>query len=241
MKNHRFLLIVLLLALFLVAFSAAVERPTYTVHRTEVPVTVDGRVDDAAWQKAELIDGFADNTSGKVHPSVTKAWVLYDDTFLYFGFHCEDGNVWATYRNRDEHLWTEEVFEVFLQADPEQPSYIELEVNPLNTMLDIYLLDIRKPLKYESWNSADLKWAVNVDGTVDGEPGDRGWSCEIALPLDDVATAPNIPPKVGDTWRMNLYRVEKKPVPLGLAWAPTLKRDFHVPEMFGDIVFGKAR
>jgi hypothetical protein len=192
-----------------------------------------------AWKSAQLIEQFVDNFTGEVRAPETKARILYDDRFLYFAFECEDDNLWATFRNRDEHLWTEEVVEVFLQADPNHPNYIEIEVNPLNTMLDIYLLDIRKPLKYESWNSADLKWAVALDGTVDGKPGDRGWSCEIALPLDDVVTAPNIPPRPGDRWRMNLYRVEQKPEPQGLAWAPTLKHDFHVPERFGEIIFAE--
>jgi hypothetical protein len=140
-------------------------------------------------------------------------------------------------RRRDEHLWHEEVVEVFLQADTRVPNYIELEVNPLGTLLDIYLLDRRKNLPYESWNSAGLRWAVRVDGSVDGRPGDRGWSCEIALPLEDVATAPHLPPRPGDRWRMNLYRVESRPEALGLAWSPTMEGDFHVPSMFGEITF----
>jgi len=109
-----------------------------------------------------------------------------------------DDNIWATMRRRDEHLWEEEVVEVFLQADPQQKSYIELEVNPLGAMLDIYMLDIRKPLHYESWNSEKLKWAVEVNGTVDGKGGDREWTCEIAFPLEDAVTAPHLPPRAGD-------------------------------------------
>jgi hypothetical protein len=140
-------------------------------------------------------------------------------------------------KQRDQHLWEEEVVEVFLQADPTQPSYIELEVNPLGTMLDIFLLDIRKPLHYESWNSEKLQWAVQVDGTVDGKGGDKEWTCEIALPLEDVIPAPHIPPQAGDRWRLNLYRIEKKPTPALLAWSPTLTNNFHVPKMFGEIVF----
>lgn len=230
----------------LLLFSAVIvgqeqDRPSYTVYRASSEVKVDGRPDEPVWRDAQLIEHFVDNFTGEVKPPETKARVLYDDRFIYFAFECKDQNLWATFRNRDEHLWTEEVVEVFLQADPNHPNYIELEVNPLNTMLDIYLLDIRKPIKYESWNSAELKWAVAVDGTVDGEPGDRGWSCEIALPLDDVVTAPNIPPNNGDRWRMNLYRVERKPERQSLSWSPTLKRDFHVPERFGDIIFAPKR
>ena len=131
------------------------------------------------------------------------------------------------------------MLEVRLQADPAHPSYIELEVNPLGAMLDIFLIDVRKPIPYASWNSSGLRWAVHVNGTADGRPGDVGWSCEIALPLEDVVTAPNLPPLPGDRWRANLYRVEKKPSPASLAWSPTLVRDFHRPERFGDLVFSE--
>ena len=140
-------------------------------------------------------------------------------------------------RRRDGHLWHEEVVEVFLQADPAKPSYIELEVNPLGTMLDIYMLAARKPLHYESWNSEKLRWAVRVDGTVDGRGGDREWTCEIALPMEDVVTAPHNPPLPGDRWRMNLYRGEHYPTAAGLAWSPTLQDDFHIPQRFGELVF----
>lgn len=213
--------------------------PVYQVGRTAGPIKVDGKLDEAAWRKASLVGDFVNNVDGSVSVYKTEARVLYDDNYLYFAFRSVDDNVWSTMRRRDEHLWDEEVVEVFLQADPSQPSYIELEVNPLGTMLDIYLLGIRKPLPYESWNSKGLRWAVQVDGTVDGKPGDRGWTCEIALPIADVVTAPHLPPQPGDRWRMNLYRMEQRPKPALLAWSPTLKDDFHVPARFGEIVFGR--
>jgi hypothetical protein len=103
-------------------------------------------------------------------------------------------------------------------------------------MLDIYLLDVRKPLHYESWNSQKLKWGVQVFGTVDRRNGDKEWTCEIALPLEDIVTAKNLPPQAGDRWRLNLYRVEQVPRPVLLAWSPTLKDDFHLPGKFGEIV-----
>jgi hypothetical protein len=176
------------------------------------------------------------NRDGSPSPLVTEARILYDDKFIYIASRFVDENIWSTFKKRDEHLWTEEVVEVFIQPDPARRNYIELEVNPLGTMIDIYLLDIRKPLHYESWNSEKLQWAVHVDGTVDGEPGDKEWTCEMAMPLEDIVTAPNTPPKPGDRWRLNMYRVEKRPASAGLAWAPTVK-DFHRPDLFGEVVF----
>ncbi len=219
------------------AASQQSQKPVYEALKTASAIQVDGRLDEPVWAAVPAVGPFRDNRSGTPSTLETDARITYDDTFVYFAFRCVDTNVWATRAKRDMHLWEEEVVEVFVQANPSHPSYIELEVNPLGAMLDIFLIDIRKPIPYESWNSARLKWAVQVDGTVDGKPGDKGWTCEIALPLEDVITAPNLPPKPGDRWRLNLYRVESKPDKAGLAWSPTGRGDFHVPSMFGELVF----
>ncbi|NWG12527.1 MAG: carbohydrate-binding family 9-like protein [Acidobacteria bacterium] len=231
-------IVVALVCVMLCSCSAtAQELPTYTVLKTRSPIRVDGRLDDPAWTVAPPVGSFVNNVDGSPSSLQTEARILYDDRFLYFAFKLADSNVWSTFRGRDEHLWTEEVVEVFLRADPETRSYIELEVNPLGTLIDIYLVDVRKPLPYATWNSAKIDWAVQVDGTVDGLEGDSGWTCELALPLEDVVPAPNIPPKPGDRWRLSLYRVERKPERASLAWSPTMKPDFHVPDRFGVIIF----
>jgi hypothetical protein len=226
--------------LFWISVGGSAQAPrqsAYNVLRASSGINVDGKLDDAPWRAAPDVGDFVVNRDGSPSQLKTQAKVLYDDSFLYFAFRCTDQNIWSTMKKRDQRLWEEEVVEVFLKADPNQTSYIELEVNPLGTMIDIFLLDVRKPLRFESWNSEKLKWAVQVDGTVDGKEGDKEWTCEIALPMDDIIPAPNRPPKPGDRWRLNLYRVEKLPVRALLAWIPTLKDDFHRPEMFGVIVF----
>ena len=231
------LLFIALCVTFITTSAQSRVLPVYEVSRTSTPVQVDGKLDDAVWNKVAPLGDFRQNLDGLASVAKTEARMLYDDDFLYVSFRCPDKNIWATMKVRDQHLWLEEVVEVFVQADPHKGSYIELEVNPLGTMLDIYLLDIRKPLHYESWNSQRLKWGIQLFGTVDGKDGDREWTCEIALPIEDVVTAPNLPPRVGDRWRLNLYRVEQRPTPASLAWSPTFQEDFHVPAMFGEIIF----
>jgi Carbohydrate-binding family 9 len=221
--------------------AVARQPPTYEVARVTSQLKIDGELSESAWAEITPITDFVNNRDGSRSTISTEARLLYDDKFVYFAFRAIDKNIWATMKRRDEHLWLEEVVEVFLQANPEIPNYIELEVNPLGTMLDIYLLDTRKPLHYESWNSEKLRWAVRVAGTVDGKDGDREWSCEIALPLEDIATATHRPPQPGDRWRMNLYRVERLPQVAELAWSPTLQDDFHVLGRLGEIVFTERR
>ena len=239
-KTLNYILTFLVVALVIVpgrSTSRAQELPRYEVARVTSPLTIDGQLTERAWKEAAEVGPFVNNRDGKQSKLSTQARVLYDDNYLYFAFRAVDKNIWATMKKRDEHLWLEEVVEVFLQPNAKIPNYIELEVNPLGTMLDIYLLDTRKPLHYESWNSEKLRWAVHVDGTVDGKDGDREWTCEIALPLEDAVTAVNLPPKPGDRWRMNLYRVERRPEEAEVAWSPTLQDDFHVLSRLGEITF----
>jgi len=227
-----------LVAFFLFTIAAfAADRPVYEAYKTSSPITIDGLIDEAVWEQAPPVGAFLNSRDGTASPLKTEGRILYDDEFLYFAFKLDDENIWSTYTKRDEHLWLEEVIEVYLVPNRDNPNYIELEVNPLGTMIDIYLLDIRKPLLYESWNSSRLEWAVKVDGTVDGEPGDKSWTCEIKFPFADAVTAPNIPPQPGDSWGMNLYRIDNKPQKAGLAWSPIMKGDFHTPSMFGTLVF----
>jgi hypothetical protein len=235
MKTKLLFVLAMLSAIFVTASAQRPDVPLYEVSRTATPVKVDGKLDDMVWTKVIPLN-LRNNLDGSPGAK-TEAKLLYDADFLYVSFRSTDTNIWATLKRRDEHLWDEEVVELFVQADPHQTSYIELEVNPLGTMLDIFMLDIRKPLHYESWNSQRLRWGVELFGTVDGKDGDREWTCEIALPMEDVVTARNLPPQAGDRWRVNLYRVEKLPVPALLAWSPTFKDDFHIPERFGEIIF----
>ncbi len=237
LKSH-FVLFPAIVSLFALAVFAA-DKPVYEVNKTSSPINIDGVINEAVWAQAQPVGPFLNSRDGSESALKTEGRMLYDDNFLYFAFKLEDSNIWATMRNRDDHLWLEEVIEVYLVPDLNGPNYIELEVNPLGSMIDIYLLDIRKPIPYKSWNSSELEWAVSVDGTIDGEPGDSGWQCEIKFPLSDAVTAPNLPPKPGDQWGMNLYRIDNKPERAGLAWSPIMKGDFHTPSMFGTLVFSE--
>lgn len=235
----RFVLLPVLLLSMITLMAQGGERPTYSVFKSAESLKIDGVLNELAWSAAPEIGEFKDNSSGEPAPVRTLAKVLWDVDFLYFAFRSWDENITATLDQRDDHLWTEEVVEVFIKPDENHPNYLEFEVNPLGAMIDIYLIDIRKAIPYKSYNAAGLEWAIQVDGTVDGEPGDKSWTCEMAIPIAEFVTAANLPPKAGDRWKANLYRVDQLPRRAGWAWSPTLKADFHVPAMFGELVFSE--
>ncbi len=207
-------------------------------------ITVDGRLDEPVWQRTPAFRlQKVINTDGPPNQP-TDVRVCWDNDYLYVAFSCKDSDVWATMKNRDEHLWEEEVVEVFVDPDGDGRNYKEFEVNPLGTVVD---LNIPRPHHGDlaaalAWDCRGWKTAVRVDGTVNKrDDTDRGWVCEMAIPLADIAP-PRPKPKPGDTWRVNLYRIDRpnKTDPKAdvqfSAWSP-VQRGYHEPERFGFLTF----
>jgi hypothetical protein len=202
---------------------------------------IDGLLDEPDWSAATPMNLVLTDTAATPKYSTTVC-VLWDDTYLYVGFDCVDPDVWATIDKRDGELWDEEVVEVFVDDDCDGRTYLEYEINPLNALVDLYVVNRtgeRDQIRYMiDWNSTGLKHAVSVDG----DPRQRGtrdrrWTAEWAIPFADFATARNLPPRNGDVWRINFYRIERSDRDEYSAWSPTGAINFHVPARFGAMVF----
>jgi hypothetical protein len=186
----------------------------YPVSRASGPIAIDGQLDEFSWQSAEQVDSFErilNDYDRVLHP--TRAKMLWDDENFYFAFACKDPDIWAIYTEEDDPMWSEEVVEVFIDPDGDAENYLELEVNPLNAVVDLLIYAL-KPDWHSSkdWDIADLQTAVQVQGTVnDSISQDIGWTVEIAIPwaamVDSVGGGGK--PEIGDTWRLNLYRIER--------------------------------
>lgn len=144
-------------------------------------------------------------------------------------FHCTDGHIAATLTARDAPLWQEEVVEVFLDPVGDHAVYFEIELNPLNAVLDLVLRRNRSGyVKDLAWDCEGLRTAVRRNRD--------GWTAELAIPFRSLVAAA---PAAGDRWRANFLRIDRPPgVPRELsAWSPTGRANFHVPERFGVIEF----
>jgi hypothetical protein len=225
-----------------------VEIPVYPVYRAESQVKVDGRLDDPAWQRAPVIE-LKDCTTGKPPRYKTQARLLYDDQWLYVGFHCQDQDIWGTMAGHDEPIYDEEVVEIFIDPAGSLCTYYEFEVSPLNTGFDALVLNNAvltgsqgrgdKFQGFTDWNPRGFRHAVYVQGKLNAHDGKAEfWECEMALSFDELFLSGNVPPKPGDQWRVNLYRIDIEGGRLEeTAFSPTGLADFHVPSRFGKIVF----
>jgi hypothetical protein len=232
----------------------------YVCSRATGPVTVDGRLDDPAWQAAPWTDDFVD-IEGDKKPKPrfrTRAKMLWDDRCFYIAAELEEPHVWATLTQHDSVIFHDNDFELFLDPDGDGHLYGELELNALNTTWDLLL---PKPYKdggpaINGWEIAGLRTAVHVRGTLnDPRDTDAGWTIEIAIPwpaLKEIAGT-DAPPKDGDRWRVNFSRVEWKhevadgkyrKVPRtpedNWVWSPQGVIDMHRPETWGVVQFSAA-
>jgi hypothetical protein len=154
--------------------------PEAHARRTTTPPKLDGVLDDAAWQGAAPLT-LVDSLDGRPAPFRTTARLAWDDEALYVAFDCEDPDVWGTFSKRDEPLYTEEVVEIFLDADADGRTYDEIEVSPHNVAFDAYFPARRQGMDL-SWDSG-LRSAVKVSGTLDDVSSrDRGWTVEMRIP-----------------------------------------------------------
>ena len=131
---------------------------------------------------------------------------------------------------------------MFIDADGDGKTYVELQVNPKGATFDSYLPTYRQ--NQNDWDSG-MKVGVNVDGTLDKrDDEDKGWTVEMAIPLEAARgkekEMKNVPPKVGTEWRVNFFRMDQpngRPQS-GTGWSPPMVGDFHALDKFGVLVFG---
>jgi len=237
--------------------------PHYICYRAPAPLVIDGRLNDPAWQKAAWTEDFTD-IEGSLKPRPrfrTRAKMLWDSTYLYIGAELEEPDIWATLTARDSIIFQDNDFEVFIDTRGDTHTYYELEMNALGTEWDLLLV---RPYRdggpaIHAWDIQGLTTRVSVDGTLDN-PGDKdkGWTVEIAMPLDILKEAVDgkKPPAAGDQWRLNFSRVEYrvevrdgkytkvkdpqtgKPLPENnWTWAPQGVINIHYPEMWGHVQF----
>ena len=187
----------------------------YAVERAQTPVVIDGELDEFSWEKSNQInnlDRILNDYAQVDFP--TRAKMLWDDEYFYFAFACQDADMWSISAAEDDHLWGEEVVEIFIDPDGDGKNYLELEVSPSNVIVDLLIYSVSPEWRSSiDWDIAGLKTAVQVHGTVnDSLQLDRGWTAEIAIPwaaMADSVTGGS-KPATGDIWRLNLYRIERK-------------------------------
>ena len=197
-----------------ISTAVAVQIPPpaghFTCQRASSPVVIDGRADEAAWQRVDPITDFRLWRTYEPPTETTSVKLCYDDTCLYALFECADPDVFALYDQRDARLWESDVVELFFQPNPADPTYYEFEFAPNNTVFDARMLNTGSGgfRRWAAWNCG-VRTAAAVRGTIN-DPADRdvGYTIEVAIPLEAFGDGAAVKPLEGRTWKFAAVRVD---------------------------------
>ena len=163
----------------------------YEAHWTSTPPVIDGQLDDAVWQDAQLIDEFfVYQSGGDPAAADTSARILWDDDWLYVGFEMSDVDIRSSCGlmnecGHDARLFRGDVIELFIRESTSSPRYHEFEWSPHAEEYDARFDDVRFGAPGTDWDPSGMISAATVLGTAD-QPGDADelWTVEVAIPLD---------------------------------------------------------
>lgn len=230
--------------------------PSYTCHHIDSSIKIDGKLDEAVWKSASWSSSFVDIEGGvKSKPKYdTRFKMVWDNEALYIAAKLIEPNIWSTVSKRDEVIYWDNDFEVFIDPNGNGKCYFEYEMNAQNTPWDLLLT---KPY-YQGGtylNGFDIKGlqnAVHIQGTLnDPSDIDEYWTVEIRIPFKSL----NVSINKKSIWRMNFSRVEWLKIDVkdgkyvkqpgtetsgneeNWVWAPTGVVDIHRPSLWGFVYF----
>lgn len=118
--------------------------PAIEVATPSVPsagIAIDGRIDDDAWTKAALLDGFTQfrPVEGSAASQRSEVLVLVDSDAIYFAIRAFDdtpGQIRATLSERDSYTFTDDYVRLILDTFDDQRRAYVFTVNPLGVQHD---------------------------------------------------------------------------------------------------------
>jgi len=223
MQNH-ILAVLLTLSIAVAAFPGRTD--TITPGRAAAgDITLDGKLDEPAWQQAQLSSPFVSlkTTEGKEGPAKTQFRLLTEPQALVFGVRCDEpmmDKLSDAPLPHDGPVWERDCVEIFFDPTGKGFDYYQLMIGAGNTRFDAYYIEggnTNQP--YNSiYESAIFK-------------GADFWSVEVRIPLSalDYTTSDQF----ADAWLMNVAR-ERHPVMELTTWTP-LRRGFHEIQNFSRV------
>ncbi len=201
---------------------AASAQPLTTAVRTDGAITLDGTLDESAWNGAIAASDFRILETDDVPARPSTFRLLYDSEALYLGLKCPwpAGSLQALPEPRatshDAGAYGDEALEFYLRPKPDE-QYWHLVFNVAGVRYDARGMDK----------------AVNPDWQVATQSGPEGWSAEARIPFASLGLSE--PPADGARWTMNAARNDRLNRQYS-TWSH-LQRGFHEPGNFGTLVF----
>lgn len=232
----------------------------YVAYRAVDEIFIDGKLNETSWKNADWTEKFVHILFEPYrNPHLaTRAKVIWDDEFLYFGGELEEPNIIADITENDAVIYRDNDFEIFLDVDDDTRNYVEIEFNALGTLWDLFFGEKGSiPMGFPRDNSPPfdvhgIKLAVRVDGSINyPEDIDEGWTFECAIPWLSLqphcvtgrqlaqrgtcirTTFSRVQGNIAPGWRITDFkRVEG----VDWLWSPALIYSAHNKECYGKVL-----
>ena len=214
--------------------------PRYEIKRAATPITVDGKLDDAAWATASApatLSFFWESQTGAKQN--TRAKMLWDDQALYLGFDADDADINGVLTERDSAVFNDDAMELFINPNPKQEVvYYGFEMNVRGALYDY--LNYNERTFFKRYDATNVKIATSVRGTLNVRTDtDEGWSLEVSIPWANFEELSRRP-AVGAIWKANINRWDGvQPARRMSEWSDPMQRTAwpHGAARFGELVF----
>ncbi|MBI4465126.1 MAG: carbohydrate binding family 9 domain-containing protein [Acidobacteria bacterium] len=145
---------------------------------TESPITIDGELNEPAWQRAQPATDFIQRDPSEGEPSSerTEVRILYDADNLYIGVYCYDRTperITVRDIGRDFLGYQQDVFGILLDTFNDDRSGFSMATTPRGGQADVQILDETRDLNF-NWDGV---WSVQSRIQKDG------WSAEFVIPF----------------------------------------------------------
>jgi len=177
--------------------SPLVPREVVATLVNEMPL-LDGRLDEALWQKAGLADGFIQREprEGEAAEQPTEVRIAYTERHLLIGARMRDSDpsrIVATEYRRDGLLDADDSFEVFLDTFHDRRNAFYFATNPAGAQRDGLVRNEGATLTWE-WDGV---WDVACNRDA------QGWTAEMVIPFSTLRFRPDSE----EGWGLNFGRL----------------------------------
>ncbi len=201
------------------------------IARLTGPVHVDGRLEEACYQRVTPVTHFKVASQPDTKASSTQAWLQWNEAGLWFAFGAYDTTIVAAPPTGDEHaVDTQDRVEIFLWPQNSR-TYFCLEIAPDGAVHD-YAARIYRKFD-DAWTPAGARFAARRTA--------EGYAVEGFIPATALHAMGVRSWGPGTRLDLGLYRADFRPEapedPLWLTWVePNLpKPDFHVRATFAPV------
>jgi len=216
---------VLGMVLLSTALSAtATKRKQVRVLAVTVAPEMDGRLSEPVWSRAAPATGFIQLEPHRGRPAgfVTRVRFLLSQTHLFVGVRCfdpEPHRITASRTRRDSDLYDDDCIGIGLDTFHDGRRAYYFFTNPLGAQMDGRLAD--------NGRTADDAWDAEWQSAAVRD--NRGWSAEIAIPLESLKFSPG----PDQTWGLGMVRVIPRLMERD-TWTGPMEADTRVSQ-FGEL------